>query len=103
MTKNTYLIFAACACLAFVFLWEQVQAMSLGYEVGKTQKLMQKQTERNAYLRLQLARLNSPERLAGAAESRLKMIPPDPQNQIFLDRTAPRGAQSGYLSFLFRP
>jgi len=103
MTKKTYLILAACAGLAFVFLWEQVQAMSLGYEVGRAQKLLQKQAERNAYLRLQLARLNSPERLACAAESRLKMMPPDPQSQIFLGRTAPRGAQSGYLSFLFRP
>ncbi|MBI5243829.1 MAG: hypothetical protein HY922_09150 [Elusimicrobia bacterium] len=113
MKRRTCSILAACACLTFIFLWEQVQATRLGYEVGRSQKLLQRQAQMNAYLRMELARLSAPDRLAREAQSRLKMIPPDPQSQIFLGESSgdsearafkashPNG-QTGTLSFLFR-
>lgn len=95
--------FAALALLTFLFLWEQVQATQLGYEVGKAQKTLRSQTQTNAHLRFELARLNAPERLAKEAEERLQMAPPDPERQIFLGKAlSAEGGRLDGLSFLFR-
>jgi cell division protein FtsL len=103
MSKKNLAVYAACAGLAFLFLWEQVQATRVGYEVGKAQKLLREQTQTNAHLRVQLARLQAPERLAREAEARLQMLPPDPARQIFLGQSPIReSGRVGDLSFLFR-
>ncbi len=86
MRKKNALLATASAGLLFAFLWQQLQATRLGYAIARSRAELQAQRERNAYLRTELDRLNSPERLAREARSRLGMAPPTPEALIFLGR-----------------
>lgn len=74
----------AATAAVFAFLWQQIQATRLGYEVGEARAVLRRQREANEYLRLELAGLNSPERLAREAQARLGMSPPTPESLIVL-------------------
>ena len=76
---------------AFLFLlvWEQVQSVRLGYEVETLRARAQGQDQKNAYLRLELERLRSPQSVAAAARERLRMGPPTPESVITMDADGP--------------
>ncbi|MBI3298527.1 MAG: hypothetical protein HYZ75_10210 [Elusimicrobia bacterium] len=86
--KTILLSLAALAAPAFLFLWEQVQATRLGYQVSAARTEVRRARERVAYLRLELERLNAPESVAEAARRRLRMGPPLPESVVVLG--APR-------------
>ncbi|MFA6028750.1 MAG: hypothetical protein WC969_02725 [Elusimicrobiota bacterium] len=101
MNRIRVVVLAALTALAFLFLWEQVQAVRVGYEVGRARKELRLQSQTVVHLRMQLARLRAPERIAREAETRLRMTPPTPESQIFLGRALARGGEGqGLLSFL---
>ena len=82
--RKTLLTLVALASPLFVFLWEQVQATRLGYQVSQTQAELRRSRERAAYLRLELESLNAPESVAAAARRRLQMAPGLPESVVVL-------------------
>ncbi|TBR17465.1 hypothetical protein EPO15_16820 [bacterium] len=83
-TKRTLLTIVALASPLLLFLWEQVQATRLGYEVSKTQTEVKRAQARLDYLRLELERLGAPESVAAAARRRLGMSAPLPESVVVL-------------------
>lgn len=102
MNKRTLTLLGSVSALASLLLWQQMQAVRIGYEAGQLRKQMRRQTELNEGLRIELSRLNAPERLAHDAQSRLGMSRPDPESQIHLGRPALRADGHKVLSFLWR-
>ncbi|HVE12984.1 MAG TPA: septum formation initiator family protein [Elusimicrobiota bacterium] len=92
----------AAACMLFAFLWQQLQATRVGYSVGKAQQELKSQRDRNAYLRMELERLSSPERLESYARERLGMAPPTPESLVFLGSAVQRPDDSRMVSLLVR-
>ncbi len=90
-TKRTLLTILALASPLLLFLWEQVQATRLGYEVSRTQTEFKRAQARLDYLRLEFERLGAPESVAAAARRRLGMSAPQPENIVVLGavRVAP--------------
>lgn len=93
-SKSTFRLLrpiVALALPALLFLWEQVQATRLGYEVSRTQAEVKRAHARLDYLRLELERLGAPESVASAARRRLGMAPPLPESVVVLGaaRVAP--------------
>ncbi|MEK7747057.1 MAG: hypothetical protein AAB576_10350 [Elusimicrobiota bacterium] len=102
MKRTTLTLLASGLALASLLLWQQVQAVRVGYEAGQMRRQMRRQSELNEGLRVELARLNAPERLAQDAEARLGMSRHDPESQIHLGRPALRADGHKVLSFLWR-
>ncbi|WP_455389857.1 hypothetical protein [Petrachloros mirabilis] len=70
-------------CLVFLFVWERVDIVRLGYHVErlKTQKLLLER-ERDQ-LQVKFSALTAPERIAKVASDRLGLVPPQ-QGQVFM-------------------
>ena len=102
MRKGSLTLLVSGLALASLLLWQQVQAVRVGYEAGQMRRQMRRQAVLNEGLRVELARLNAPQRLAQDAESRLGMSRPDPESQIHLGRPALRADGHKILSFLWR-
>ena len=100
MRNKTAIIASVAAGLLFVFLWQQLQATRLGYEMGRARAEVRAQRERNAYLRMELARLSAPERVAREAQARLGMAPPVPEAIVFLGSTVARPEEPRLLTLL---
>ena len=72
-------------CLVFVFVWERVDVVRLGYQIErlKTQKILLER-ERDQ-LQVKFSALTAPERIAKVATEKLGLIPPQ-QGQVFMVR-----------------
>lgn len=72
-------------CLIFVFVWERVDVVRLGYQIErlKTQKILLER-ERDQ-LQVRFSTLTAPERIAKVATEKLGLIPPQ-QGQVFMVR-----------------
>ena len=103
MRSNTIAVGLGLSVIAFLFLWQQLQATRLGYEVESARSQLRQQRDRNAYLRLELARLHSPDRIAKEARERLHMAPANPECLIFLGSAVQRPDEPQFLSLLIRP
>lgn len=88
--------------LAFLFVWEQLQSVRLGYRLEAMHSQARAQENKNAYLRLELEKLHSPVWLAQAAQKRLRMSPPSPETLIVLGQPAgkPKSGGAWFLSRL---
>ena len=93
-------IFLGSAFL-FVLVWEQVQCVRLGYAVESLRAQAQGQEQKNAYLRLELERLRSPEWISGAARERLRMAPPSPESVVILNGSEPADSARLMLPSVF--
>ncbi len=62
----------------------------MGYELGSARTAFKSRRDRVAYLRLELDKLQAPERLAHLAKSRLGMRPPAPESLIVLGNNVDR-------------
>jgi cell division protein FtsL len=84
---KTMTIFAGL-CLIFVFVWERVDVVRLGYQIErlKTQKMLLER-ERDQ-LQVKFSTLTAPERIAKVATEKLGLIPPQ-QGQVFMVRQQP--------------
>ena len=77
--------------LVFVFVWERVDTVRLGYQIerSKAQKLLLER-ERNQ-LQVRFSSLTAPERIAKVATERLGMVLPQ-KGQIVTVHVRPEGA-----------
>lgn len=75
--------FLAGLCLVFVFVWERVDVVRVGYQIErlKTQKLLLER-ERDQ-LQVKFSALTAPERIAKVATDKLGMTPPQ-QGQVLM-------------------
>jgi cell division protein FtsL len=75
-------------CLVFVFVWERVDVVRLGYSIErlKTQKtLLERERDQ---LQVKISTLTAPERIARVATDKLGLFPPQ-QGQIFVVHPQP--------------
>lgn len=70
-------------CLVFVFVWERVDVVRLGYSIErlKTQKILLER-ERDQ-LQVKFSALTAPERIAKVATDKMGLFPPQ-QGQVFI-------------------
>lgn len=80
----------AAGTLVFLFVWQQVQATRLGFELDGARRAVQEAKARNAYLRLELERRTAPAELASLAREKLGMLPPHPESVVLLAQAAER-------------
>lgn len=75
-------------CLVFVFVWERVDVVRLGYHIErlKTQKVLLERER--AQLQVKFSTLTAPERIAKVATDKLGLIPPQP-GQVFIVHPQP--------------
>ena len=80
--------FIAGLCLVFLFVWERVDIVRLGYHVErlKTQKVLLER-ERDQ-LQVKFSALTAPERIAKVATDKLGLVPPQ-QGQVFIVHPQP--------------
>jgi cell division protein FtsL len=75
-------------CLVFVFVWERVDVVRLGYSIErlKTQKtLLERERDQ---LQVKFSALTAPERIARVATAKLGLLPPQ-QGQVFIVHLQP--------------
>ena len=75
-------------CLVFVFVWERVDMVRLGYSIErlKTQRtLLERERDQ---LQVKFSALTAPERIAKVATDKLGLFPPQ-QGQIFIVHPQP--------------
>ncbi|MBI3549912.1 MAG: cell division protein FtsL [Elusimicrobia bacterium] len=84
MTKR-YILWGGVAALTFLFVWQQIQSVRLGYEVEKARTSIEDQKRRNAYLKLEIERQMAPAEISRLARERLKMSAPAPGAIVVLD------------------
>jgi cell division protein FtsL len=75
-------------CLVFVFVWERVDMVRLGYSIErlKTQKtLLERERDQ---LQVKFSALTAPERIAKVATDKLGLFPPQ-QGQVFIVHQQP--------------
>jgi len=89
--KTTMILGALC--LIFVFVWERVDVVRLGYQIErlKAQKILLER-ERDQ-LQVRFSGLTAPERIAKVATEKLGLIPPQ-QGQVFMVRQLPQAPAS---------
>lgn len=78
----------AALCLVFVFVWERVDVVRLGYSIErlKTQKtLLERERDQ---LQVRVSALTAPERIARVATDKLGLLPPQ-QGQLFIMHPQP--------------
>ena len=75
-------------CLVFVFVWERVDVVRLGYSIErlKAQKtLLERERDQ---LQVKVSALTAPERIAKVATDKLGLFPPQ-QGQVFIVHPQP--------------
>jgi cell division protein FtsL len=82
------IMIVAGMCLVFIFVWERVDVVRLGYHIErlKAQKLLLER-ERDQ-LQVKFSALTAPERIAKVATDKLGLVPPQ-QGQVFMVHTQP--------------
>ncbi len=82
------LMILAGMCLVFLFVWERVDVVRLGYHIErlKSQKLLLER-ERDQ-LQVKFSALTAPERIAKVATDKLSLVPPQ-QGQVFIVHAQP--------------
>ena len=79
---------AAGLCLVFVFVWERVDVVRLGYSIERL-KMQKTLLERERdQLQVKVSALTAPERIARVATDKLGLFPPQ-QGQLFIIHPQP--------------
>lgn len=63
----------------FLYAWSRVQCVSVGYEITKEEKNQRDLIAMQNQLKVELAHLKSPERIAEIARDQLGLTPPAPE------------------------
>lgn len=102
-TRNLRLAAMGGICaLAFVFAWQNLQALKLGYNIEKLRREIKDLESSNTYLKKEIRASLSPEKLEAEA-SKLGMVYPEPGAVVILDgKPAAENADRGWLARLFR-
>lgn len=64
------------------YTWSRVQCIQLGYEISNAAEIQRTRATLQNNLKIELARLKSPERIATIAKNRLGLIIPTPSKVI---------------------
>lgn len=92
----------ALCLVAFVFAWQNVQAVKLGYNIEKLRREIKDLQNANTYLKKEIQASLSPEKLEAEA-SLLGMVYPEPGAVVILDgKPAADNAGRGWLARLFK-
>ena len=84
-TRNTNLAALGVICaVCFIFAWQNVQAVKLGYTIEKIRREIKDLESSNTYLKKEIQTSLSPERLEAEA-LRLGMVYPEPGAVVLLD------------------
>jgi cell division protein FtsL len=102
-TRNLRLAALGALCAAaFLFAWENVQAVKLGYNIEKLRREIKDLESANTYLKKEIQVSLSPERLEAEA-AKLGMVYPEPGAVVMLDGTpAVKKEGRGWLAKLLR-
>jgi len=102
-TRNLRLAALGALCAAaFVFAWQNLQAVKLGYNIEKLRREIKDLENANTYLKKEIQFSLSPEKLEAEA-SKLGMVYPEPGAVVILDgKPAADSAGRGWLARLFR-
>jgi len=91
--KNTHTPHATVISIIFMtiflgellfFTWCRVQTIGTGYEISKETQRRQDLINFQNNLKIELARLKSPERIAKIAKNQLGLITPTPEQMIII-------------------
>lgn len=77
-------------CLVFVFVWERVDMVRVGYQIERLKHdkvLLERERDE---LRVKLSALSAPDRIAKVASEKLGMTPPQ-QGQVVVVQSKPDG------------
>ncbi len=101
-TRNVRLAALGGICLVgFLFAWQNVQALKLGYSIEKIRREIKDLESANTYLKKEIQASLSPEKLESEA-AKLGMVYPVPGAVVILDgRPAAEKAGRGWLARLF--
>lgn len=102
-TRNLRLAGLGALCAVFfLFAWENVQAVRLGYTIEKLRHEIKDLENSNTYLKKEIQASLSPEKLEAEA-SKLGMVYPEPGAIVMLDGApAADKAGRGWLAKLFK-
>ena len=75
------LILLVFICQLLVYTWSRVQCVHIGYEISREMENHQKLIEIQNRLKIELARLRSPERISKIARSKLELVIPSPDQK----------------------
>ena len=75
-------------CLVFLFVWERVDIVRLGYHVERLKMQMVLLERERDQLQVKYSTLTAPERIAKVATDRLGLVPPQ-QGQVFIIHPQP--------------
>jgi cell division protein FtsL len=64
-----------------VHTWSRLQCVRIGYEISREMETHQKLLEIQNRLKIELARLKTPERISSIARSRLELVIPTPDQK----------------------
>ena len=101
-TRNMNLALVAAVCgLFFLFAWENVQAVRLGYTIEKVRREIRDLESSNTYLKKEIQASLSPEKLEAEA-LRIGMVYPEPGAVVMLDEKAgPKNPAREWLAKLW--
>ena len=68
----------------FVYTWFRVQCTQIGYEINRATEIQKRQTALQNSLKIELARLKSPERIVKIATDKLGLVMPQPEQIMSL-------------------
>jgi cell division protein FtsL len=69
----------------FFYTWCRVQCTQIGYEISRFEVVQKDLVARQEGLKIELARLKSPERIEKIAREQLDLVRPKPEQIIFVE------------------
>lgn len=100
-TRNINLAILGCLCAVFfIFAWENVQAVKLGYNIEKLRRDIKDLESSNTYLKKEIQASLSPEKLEERAKE-IGMVYPEPEAVVLLDDARQAGPEKTWLAKVF--
>lgn len=75
------LILTVFICQMLIHTWSRMQCVRIGYEISRETENHQKLLEIQNRLKIEIARLRSPERISKIARSKLELVTPSPDQK----------------------
>jgi cell division protein FtsL len=77
LVRRVIVLGLALVVLCLARVWLHLQVVNVGYELSATRRVVSHLEHRRNELRIELATMRAPERLAELAKERLQMVPPE--------------------------
>jgi cell division protein FtsL len=79
-----FILMTVFICELLLYTWIRVQCTRIGYEVNQATEMYQQRVTMQNNLKIELARLKSPERIAAIAQGRLGLNAPKPEQIVII-------------------